>query len=197
MLSLLLIAVVQSFTHVQLSVTPWTTAHQTLLFFTVLGVCSNSCPLAQWCHLTISSSVTLFSFCPQYLPASGSFAMSWLFASSGQSIAASVSVLSVNIQGWSPLGLTGFELLAIQGTLKSLLQHHSLKVLIFWCSTFFTVQLSHQYMTTGKTIAVTRQTFVSKMMSLLFNTVSRFVTVFLPRASIFSLHGCSYHLQWF
>ena len=73
-------------------------------------------------------------------------------------------------------------LLAVQGTLKSLLQHHSLKASILWCSAFFTVQLSHPYMTTGKNIALTRQTFVGKVMSLLFNMLSRLVITFLPRS---------------
>ena len=74
------------------------------------------------------------------------------------------------------------DLLAVQGTLKSLLQHHSSKTSIFQCSAFFIVQLSHPYMTTGKTIALTRQTFVGKVMSLLFNMLSRFVIAFLPRS---------------
>ena len=74
------------------------------------------------------------------------------------------------------------DLLAVQGTLKSLLQHHSSKASIFWCSAFFTVQLSHPYTTTGKTIALTRQTFVGKVMSLLFNMLSRLVITFLPRS---------------
>ena len=85
---------------------------------------------------------------------------------------ASASVLPMNIQGWYPLGLTAlisllskgcFDLLAVQGTFKSLLQHHNSKVLILWCSSFFMVQLSHPYMTTGKTIALTIWTFVSKV----------------------------------
>ena len=74
------------------------------------------------------------------------------------------------------------DLLAVQGTLKSLLQHHSSKASILQCSAFFTVQLSHPYMTTGKTIALTRQTFVGKVMSLLFNMLSRLVITFLPRS---------------
>jgi len=74
------------------------------------------------------------------------------------------------------------DLLAVQGTLKSLLQHHSLKALNLWCSAFFIVQLSHPYMTTGKTIALTRWTFVGKVMSLLFNMLSRLVLTFLPRS---------------
>ena len=74
------------------------------------------------------------------------------------------------------------DLLAVQGTLKSLLQHHSSKAPILWHSAFFTVQLSHPYMTTGKTIALTRWTFVGKVMSLLFNMLSRLVITFLPRS---------------
>ena len=74
------------------------------------------------------------------------------------------------------------ELLAVQGTLKSLLQHQSSKVSILWCSAFFTVQLSQPSMTTGKNIALTRQTFVSKVMSLLFNMLSRLVITFLPKS---------------
>src|SRR5574341_1211558 len=79
------------------------------------------------------------------------------------------------------------DLLAVQGTLKSLLQHHSSKASIFRCSTFFTVQLSYPYMTTGKTIAFTRRTFVGKVMSLLFNMLSRLVITFLPRSKHFSV----------
>ena len=74
------------------------------------------------------------------------------------------------------------DLLAVQGTLKSLLQHHSSKASILWCSAFFTIQLSHPYMTTGKTIALTRWTFVGKVMSLLFNMLFRLVITFLPRS---------------
>ena len=87
------------------------------------------------------------------------------------------------------------DLLAVQGTLKSLLQHHSSKTSILRCSAFFTVQLSHQYMTTGKTIALTRRTFVDKVMSLLFNMMSRMVITFFPRSKHLLIHGCSYHLQ--
>ena len=75
-----------------------------------------------------------------------------------------------------------FDLLAIQGTLKSLLEHHSSKASVLWCSAFFVVQLSHPYMTTGKTIALTRWSFVDKVMSLLFNMLSRLVITFLPRS---------------
>ena len=107
--------------------------------------------------------------------------MSQFFTSGGQSIGASASVLPINIQGWFPLGLTGLiSLQSVQGTLKSLLQHHNSK------HQFFGAQLSlwstsHPYMTTRKTIALTRWTFVGKVMSLLFN-MSRFVIAFLPRS---------------
>ena len=133
------------------------------------GTCSNSCPLCWWCHPTISSSLIPFFFCPQSFSISGSFSISQLFTSGGQSIrvAASKSVLPMNIQDWSPLGWTGCISLQSQGTLKSLLQHHSSKASILQCSAFFIFQLSHSYMTTGKTIALTRQTFVGKVMSLL------------------------------
>ena len=89
------------------------------------------------------------------------------------------------------------NLLAVQGTLKSLLQHHSSKASILQCSAFFILQLSHPYKTTGNTRALTRSTFVSKVMSLLFNMLFRLVIAFLPRASVFQFHGCDHHLQWF
>ena len=90
-------------------VTSWTAARQASLSFTISQSCSDSCPFSQWCYLTISSSATLFSFCLQSFPSSGSFPVSWLFASSGQSIgaSASASVLPMYILGWFPLGLTG------------------------------------------------------------------------------------------
>ena len=94
---------------------------------------------------------------------------------------ASASVLPMNIQDWFPLGLTGW-ISAAQGTLKSLLQHHSSKASVLQGSAFFIVQLSHPYMTTGKIIALTRWTFVGKVMSLLFNMLSRLVETFLPRS---------------
>ena len=87
------------------------------------------------------------------------------------------------------------DLLAVQGTLKSLLQHHSSKAPILQCSAFFIVQLSHPYMTTGKTIALAKWTFVGKVMSLLFNMLSRFVIAFLPRSKHVLFHGCSHNLQ--
>ena len=131
-------------------------------------VYTNSCPSSRWYHPTISSSVIPFSSSPQSFPVSGSFQMSQFFASGGQSIgvSASASVLPMYIQDWFPLELTGLDLLAVQRTLKSLLQNHSSKASILQCSAFFRVYLSHPYMTTGKTIGLTRKNFVGKVMSL-------------------------------
>ena len=150
------------------------------------GIHSNSCPLSRWCHSAISSSVVPFSSCPQSLPASESFPMSQRFAWGGQSIGVSAlaSVLPMNTQDRSPLGWTGWISLQSKG-LKSLLQHHSLKASILRHSAFFTVQLSHPYMATGKTIAFTRRTFVGKVMSLLFNMLSRLIVVFFQGTSVF------------
>ena len=147
------------------------------------SVYSNSCSLSWWCHPTISTSVIPFSSHLQSFAASVSFPVSQFFASGGWSIgvSASASVLPMNIQAWFPLGWTG-DFLAVQGTLKSLLQHHSSKASILQRLAFFIVQLSHPYMTTGKTIALTRRTFVGKVMSLLVNTPSRLVIAFLPRS---------------
>ena len=113
-------------------------------------VCSNLCPLSCQCYPTISSSVAPFTSCPHSFPESGSCPMSQLFASGGQSIGASApaTVFPMNMQGWFPLGLNSL-LLAVQATLRSLLQYHSSKALI-QCSVFFMVQLSHQYTTYWK-----------------------------------------------
>ena len=121
----------------------------------------NPCPSSQWCHPTISSSVVPFSSCPQSFPASGAFQMCQLFASGGQGIgvSASTSVLPMNTQDWSPLGWTGWISLQSKGLSRvfsniTVQKHQS----ILQQSAFFIVQLSHPYMTTGKTIALTRQT---------------------------------------
>ena len=109
--------------------------------------------------------------------------MSQLFASGGQSIKSfSFSISPSNeYSGLISFRMDWLDLLAVQGTLKSLLQHHSSKAPILWPSAFFIVQLSHPYMNTGKNIALTRQTFVDKVMSLLFNMLSKLVVAFLPR----------------
>ena len=117
-----------------------------------------------------SHPVFPFSSCPQSLLASESFPMIWLLPSGGQSMgdSALASVLPMNIRDWFPLRWTGWISMQCKGTLKSILQHHSSKASILQRSAFFTVQLSHPYMTTGKTIALIRRTFVGKVMSLLF-----------------------------
>ena len=106
--------------------------------------------------------------------------MSQLFVSGGQSIGASAP--SSEYSGLISFRINWFDILAVQGTLKSLLQHHSSKASILRHSAFFMVQLSHPYMTTGKTIAFTTQTFVGKVISLLFNMLSRLLIAFLPRS---------------
>ena len=132
-------------------------------------------------HLILCCSLLLL---PSVFPASGSFQMSQFFTSSGQriEILASASILPMNIQGLISFRMDWLDLLAVQGTLKSLLQHHSSKASILRRLAFFIVQLSHPYMTTGKTITLTRWTFVDKVMSLLFNMLSRLVIPFLPRS---------------
>ena len=148
------------------------------------GVYSNSFLLSRWCHPTISSSVIPFSSRLQSFSVLGFFSnesvlrIRWLeFWSLNFNISPS------NEQpGLISFRMDWLDLLAVQEALKSLLQHHSSKAPFLWCSAFFTVQLSHQYMTTGKTIALTRQTFVVRVMSLLFNMLSRLVITFLPRS---------------
>ena len=139
------------------------------------------CQLSWWCHPTICLSLLLL---PSIFPASGSFPMSEHFASR-------VKVLEFQSLSISPSneysGLISFrmdwlDLLVVQGTLQSLLQHHSSKASILQRSAFFIVQLSHPYITTGKTIALIGRTFVGKVMSLLFSMLSRLVTAFLPRS---------------
>ena len=146
-----------------------------------LGLCSNSCPLSRWCHPTISSSIVPFSFHLQSFPPSGTFPMSQFFASGGQSIEASASVIPVNIQGWFPLGWTDLISLVSRGLSK-----------VFSNSTvpkhqFFGTQPTLWYnchiftWLPQKIIALTIWTFVGKVMSLLFNILSRLVIAFLPR----------------
>ena len=128
----------------------------------------NSCPLCQWCHPTISSSVIPFSSCLQSFLASESFQMSQFFPSGGQKIgvSASTSVLPMNTQDWSPLGWTGWFSSQSKGLSRvfcnTTVQKHQ-----FFSTQLYIVQLSHPYMTTGKPIAMTRRTFVDKVVSLL------------------------------
>ena len=147
------------------------------------GVHPNPCPFSQWCHATISSSIISFSSCPQSFLASGSFQMSQLFASGVKYWSFSFNISPSNEHpGLISFRMDWLDLPAVQRILKSLLQHHSSKASIFRYSAFFIVQLSHSYMTTGKTIALTKWTFVSKVMSLFFNMLSRLVITYLPRS---------------
>ena len=146
------------------------------------GVYSNSCPSSQRYHPTISSSLFPFPSHLQSFLASGSFLKSQFFASRGQTIGVSASN---EYSGLISFRVDWLDLLAIQGTLKSLLQHHRSKASILQWSAFCIVQLSHPYMTTRETTALTRQTFVGKVMSLLSNMLSRLVITFLPRSKGF------------
>ena len=149
------------------------------------GAYQNSCPLSRRCHPTISSSVISFSSCLQSCPASGPFPVGQFFESGGQSIgvSASTSILPMNIQDWFPSGLTGL-ILQSKGPSRVFSnttgqKHQSFGIqLSLWSN-------SHPYMTIGKTIALTRWIFVGKIMSLLFNMLSRFVIVFFQGASVF------------
>ena len=145
------------------------------------GVYPNSCPLSWWCHPGISSSVVPFSSCLQSLPSSESSPMSYLGMRWPKYWSFSFSIIpSKEIPGLFSFRMDWLDLLAVQETLKSLLQHHTSNAPILRCSVFFTVQLSHPYMTTEKTIALTRRTLVGKVMSLLLNMLSRLVITFLP-----------------
>ena len=158
--------VVQSLSCVRFFATPRTAARQASLGLPharlpcpspTPGACSNSCPSSQWCHPTISSSVTSFSSCPQYFPASGLF--QWV--GSLHQVAEVLELqlqhqfFPVAIRGWLPWLVWS----SCPRSLKCILQHRGLKVSILWCSSFFMVQLSHLYMTTGKTIVLTIQIF--------------------------------------
>ena len=178
---IILDAIFVQLSRIWLLVTPW--MQQARLPCPPLSprVCSNSCLFSQWCYLTISFSAVPFSFCLTSFPASRSFPMSQLFTSGGQSIKSiSFSISPSNeYSGLISFRIDWFDLLAVQGILKSLLQHHNSKTSIFQHSAFFMVQLSHQYVTTGKTIGLTIWIFVGKVLSLLFNMLSRSVIVFL------------------
>ena len=143
-------------------------------------VCWNSCPFSQWCHSTISCSVFPFFSSLKPFLASAFFLLNQLFALDGHSIGASGSA-SFEYSGLISFRIDWFDLPDVQETLRSLCQHHSSKASILQHSALFMVQLSYPHMTTGKTIALTIQTFVSKVMSLLFNMLFRFFIAFLQR----------------
>ena len=148
------------------------------------GVCSNSYPLSRWCCPTISSSVASSSSCPHSFPGPGSFPVSWLFTSGGQStgVSASASILPVNIQDWFPLGLIGLISLLSKG-LSIVFSNATVRKHKFFGTQPSLLSNTHILTkTTGKIIALTIQAFVSKVMSLLFNMLSRFVIAFLPRS---------------
>ena len=175
--------VIQLLSHVLLC-SPWTAAHQASLCFTIswsllkltsIGSVMPSKHLILYCPLlflpSISPSIRIFS---NELTSCVRCLKFWSF---------SFSISPSNeYSGFIFFRIDWFDLFAVQGTLKSLLQHHIAKVSVPQCSAFIMVQLSHPYMITGKTIALTRQTFVGQVMSLLFNTLFRFVIAFLSRS---------------
>ena len=171
---------VQSPSHVHLFETQWTAARQTSLPITNSQSLFKLMPSN---HLILCLPLLLP---PSIFPSIRISSNESVFSSGGKSIgaSASASVLPMNIQDWFSLGWTSLISLQFKRTLKSLLQHHSSKASLLWPSAFFMVQLSHPYMTTRKTIALTRWTFVSKIMSLFFNMLSRFVIAFLPRSKL-------------
>ena len=198
---------VQSVSHVWLLATSWVAACQASLSFTIfqslLKLMSTELMMLSN-HFILLCPVLLL---PSTFTSIGVFRMSWLLASGGQSIgvSASASVLPMNIQDWLiSFRMDWLDLLAVQGTFKSLLQYHSSKASIIHHAAFLIVQLSHPYMTTGKTITLTRWTIVSEVMSLLFNILSRLVIAFLSRSKCLlrswhpvpSLHGKQMGKQW-
>ena len=150
------------------------------------GAYSNSCPSSRWCpfnHLIFCQTLLLP---PSIFPSIRIFSNESVLQSRWPKYwSFSFSISSSNeYSGLISFRMDWLDFLAVQGTLKNLLQHHSSKASILQSSAFFTVQLSYPYMTTGKTIALTRQTFVDKLMSLLFNMLSRLVISFLPRSKL-------------
>ena len=176
-----IVVFVQLLSHTGLFVIPKTAACQASLSFTVPWILLKSCPLSQWYHLTISSCRPLLlppSIFPSIRVFSSESALHlkwpkyWSFSFSISPFNEYSRLISFRMD-W-------LDLLAVQGTLRSVLQHHSSKVSILQCSTFY--GLSYPYMTTGKTIALTRQTFTGKVMPMLFNMLSRLVITYLPRS---------------
>ena len=192
---------VQSLSHVQLFATPWITASQASLSITNSQSLPKPMPIKSvkpFSHLILCHPLLLLPSTPPSIRVfsnESTLPMKW---PKYWSFSFSISPSNEHL-GMISFRMDWLDLLTVQGTLKSLLQHHSSKAPIFRHSAFFTVQLSHPYMTTGKTIALTRWTFVGKVMSLLFNMLSRLVITFLPRSKhlLISFHGWSHHLQWF
>ena len=174
----------QSFSHVQLFVTPWTAARQASLSFTIsqslfkLMSIESVMPSR---HLILYRPLLLLPPIPPSIRVFSNESTLQMRWPKYWSFSFSISP-SKEHPGLISFRMDWLDLLAVQGTLKSLLQHHSTKASILWCSAFFIVQLSHPYMTTGKTIALIKWTFVGKVMSLVFNMLSRLVITFLPRS---------------
>ena len=160
--------------------TPGLPVHHQLLEFT-----QTHAQLSWWCYPATSSSVVPFFSCLQSFPTSASFQMSQIFASGGQNTGVSaLTALPMNTQDWSPLGWTSWISLHSKG-LSRVFSNTTVQKHQFF-GTQLSLYLSHPYLTTGKTIALTRQTFVGKVMSLLFNMLSRLVIAFLPRSNLIS-----------
>ena len=178
------ISSVQLLSCVRLFAIPWTAACQASLSITNSRNLLKLCPSSQWCHPTISSSVVPLSSCLQSFPASQSFPMIKFFASGNQStgVSTSASVLPMNIQDGFPLRCTGWISLQSEGLSRVFSNNTSSKASILQHSAFFIVPLSHPYMTTGKTTALNRWTFVGKVISLLFNMLFRLAIVCFPRS---------------
>ena len=193
---------VQSVSRVWFFVTPWTAAHQASLSITN----PRSPPKPMSIELVMPSNHLILCvpllLLPSIFPSIRVFLNEWALRirwPNYWSFSFSISPSNEH-PGLISFRMDGLDLLAVQGTLKSLLQHHSSKASILQYLAFFTVQLSHPYMTTGKTIALARRTFVGKVMSLLLNMLSRLVITFLPRSKhllIWIADGCIHHLQWF
>ena len=188
------VVLVQLLSHVRLFVIPWTAACQASLSFTITWSLLKLMSI----DLMMSSNHLILSCLPLFLPSifpsirvfSNELALCirwpeyWSFSFSFSFISP-----SSEYSGLIPFRTEWFDFCAVQGTLKSHLQHHSLKTSVLWHLAFFMVQLSHPYMTTGKTIALTRWTFVIKVMSLLFNMLFRFATVCFPRSKYLLILG--------
>ena len=159
-------------------------------------VYSNSCPLSQWGYPTTSSSVIPFSSIFPSIKVFSNELVLLIRWPKYWSFSFSISPSS-EYSGLISCRMDWLDLLVVQRTLKSLLQHHSSKASILQHSTIFIVQISHSYMTTGKMIALSRWTFVDKVISLLFNKLSRLVITYLPRGKHLLFQGCGHHLQWF
>ena len=178
-------AVIQLLSHLWLFVTPWTAAHQLPCPTLSPGICSNSCPLSQWCYPTISFFADPFSFCIQSFPVLGYFPMSCVFTSGGQSIGASISlsVLPMNIQSWFTLGLTGLVFQS-KGSSRVFSSNHSLKASVSSVLTLLydsTLTCINDY---WKKTSWTIQTFVGKVISLLLDMPSWFVIAFFSKEQL-------------